>query len=84
LRCDEFAEIQGAEATRIANGVKLLGRENDERVGAFNLIERVAERSGKIAALVISLRDGRQLRCRCSFGKSSRDVPGGDAIRRRW
>ncbi len=51
LRRDEFAKIQWTEAARIANGVKLFWSQNDERVRAFDLIERVAERSGKIARL---------------------------------
>src|SRR6267142_279544 len=46
---NEPAEIERPEAARVADGVKFIGSEHDERVGAFDLIQRVAEGSGKIA-----------------------------------
>ena len=47
----EFAEIERTEAARIADGVEFVGREDEEGVRAFDLIEGVAERAGKIARL---------------------------------
>src|SRR5438105_14985865 len=47
----KFAENERAEAARIARGVKLVGGEDEKRIGAFNLIQRVAQRAGKIAGL---------------------------------
>ena len=42
-------EAERAEAARIADGVHLVARQNQQRIGAFDLIERVAERAGQIA-----------------------------------
>src|SRR5690242_13047984 len=47
----EFAENERSEAARIADGVKLVSGENQKRIGAFDLIQRVAERARKIAGL---------------------------------
>src|SRR5258708_16807796 len=47
----EFSENERAEAARVAHGVKFIFRENEKRVGAFDLIEGVANRAGKIASL---------------------------------
>src|SRR3982751_2036753 len=56
LRRDEpgiakFAEIERAEASGIAHGVEFVGREYEGGVGAFHLIESVAQCSGEIARL---------------------------------
>ncbi len=41
----EAAEAERAKAAGVANGVKLIAREHQQRIGAFDLIERVAERA---------------------------------------
>src|SRR5216684_3384869 len=41
-------DIERAEAARIADGVKLVEREEQERVRAFHLVERVADGPGEI------------------------------------
>src|SRR5260370_41456134 len=40
--------MERAKAARIANGIKLVERKEQERVRAFHLVERVADGSGKI------------------------------------
>ena len=45
----EAAEAQRAEAARIADGVHFVARQHQQRVGAFDLIQRVGERAGEIA-----------------------------------
>ena len=45
----QAAQDQRAEAARIANGVDFVAREHQQRVGAFDLIERVAQRARQIA-----------------------------------
>ena len=45
----EPAEAERAEAARIAHGVEFVARQNQQRIGAFDLIERVAERALQIA-----------------------------------
>src|SRR6266851_7070407 len=47
----EFAENERAEAAGIADGVELVLREDEKGVGAFDLIEGVADGPGKIARL---------------------------------
>src|SRR5215472_3680586 len=47
----ELPEDQRPEAAGVAHGVKLVGRQHEKRVRAFELIQRVAERAGKIAGL---------------------------------
>src|SRR6266576_2446693 len=47
----QFSKDQGAEAAGIAHGVKFVLSEDQERVGAFYLIERIAKSTGKIARL---------------------------------
>ena len=47
----QFSEDQRAKAARIADGVEFVRRENEERIGAFDLIERIAKRAGKVARL---------------------------------
>src|SRR6185369_15097655 len=47
----EFAEIKRAEASRVAYGVEFVGCQDEEGVGAFDLIQGVAQRAGKIASL---------------------------------
>src|SRR3984957_4044919 len=56
FRCDQPgiakpAEIERPESARIAPRVKFVGREHEQRVRTFHLIQRVADRSGKIAGL---------------------------------
>src|SRR5882762_10343714 len=51
FRGRELAEDERTEATGIADGVEFVLREDEQRVGAFDLIEGVAERAGEIAGL---------------------------------
>src|SRR5260370_10722612 len=51
FRGRELAEDERTEATGIADGVEFVLCEDEERVGAFDLIECVAERAGEIAGL---------------------------------
>ena len=44
----EAAEAERAKTAGIANGVKLIAREHEQRIGAFDLIERVAESAFQI------------------------------------
>ena len=45
----EAAEHERTKAARIADGDKFVGREDEERIGAFDLIEGITKRTGKIA-----------------------------------
>ena len=47
----KFTEHKRTEAARIAHGVEFVLRQNEQRVRAFDLIECVAQRAGKIARL---------------------------------
>src|SRR5260370_22892116 len=47
----EFAENERTEAARIAHGVEFVFCEDEKRVRAFDLIEGVTDRAGKIAGL---------------------------------
>ncbi len=47
----EFAENERAKAAGIAHGVEFVSGENEKRVRAFDLIQRVAERARKVAGL---------------------------------
>ena len=47
----DFAKDERTEATGIAYGVELVLCEDKKRVGAFHLIERIAEGAGEIAGL---------------------------------
>ena len=44
----EAAQDQRAEAARVADGVHLIARQQQQRIGAFHLVERVGQRAGKI------------------------------------
>src|SRR5215472_10887201 len=50
-RRQKLAEGQRAEAARVTHGVQLVAGKNEERIGAFDLIQCVAERARKIAGL---------------------------------
>src|SRR5580765_4135505 len=50
-RSYEFAQIERAETARIAYGVEFFRGKNDQRIGAFTLVQGVAESSGKVARL---------------------------------
>src|SRR5436309_2310624 len=47
----KLAENQRAEAARVAHGIQLVGGKNEERIGAFDLVQGVAERAREIAGL---------------------------------
>src|SRR4029077_119776 len=47
----ESAEIERAQSAGVADGVEFVGRENEERVSAFDLIEGVGKGSREIAGL---------------------------------
>ena len=70
----ESAEAERAEAARIANGVKLVARENQQRVGAFDLIEGVGERALQIVGGAARDQVHDRLRYRWWSERSSRDV----------
>src|SRR5882762_5679693 len=50
-RRSQFSKHQWTETARIADGVQLVLREHEKGIGAFDLIERIADRTGKIARL---------------------------------
>jgi hypothetical protein len=47
----EFSKRERAEAARVAQGVELVARQHQQRVSAFDLVERVGQRAGQIPRL---------------------------------
>ena len=52
----KLSQAQGAETARVADGVHLIARKHQQRVGALHLVERVGNRAGKIPAALRAIK----------------------------